>query len=67
MLKHMDGVHMVLHFLFDSFAQQVRNGLREISIFGEGLYIWVQFLQNFSSAKLAEVCTIVLPRNNRAC
>ena len=33
------------------------GGLREIGVFGEGLYIRIQFLQNFSSAKLAEVCT----------
>ena len=45
-LKHMDGIYTsVLHFLLDFFAKQERSSF---SIFGEGLYNWVQFLQNLA-------------------
>ena len=57
MLQHTDGVHTVLHFLLYSFTKQIQGSSREIGIFGEGLYIRVQFLQNFRPRKLAEVCT----------
>jgi len=54
--QHTDGIHLILHFLFYSFAKYSWGSLREVGVFGEKLSIWVH---NF---KLTQVWTGICHR-----
>ena len=57
---------MALDFFFYSFTKEIWGSFREVGIFGIGLQIQAQFLQNFSSANWAEMFTGVTYKNSKA-